>query len=142
MRTQPPIEAEESQVGMQCSRSAVLHQRLGAAVTDEHARVDLYASLMLGTVYVEPVQILLTEDGPKVEFESVPTTHGPAIVAYSSRTRRRELNREELEGVSFEYLVHALPEGVGVVVDPEHECFLIDGADIQTLRDAAPVTEH
>ena len=142
MRTQPPIEAEESQVGMQCSRSAVLHQRLGAAVNDEHARVDLYASLMLGTVYVAAMQILLTEDGPKVEFESVPTTHGPAVVAYSSRRRRRELNREDLEGVAFEYLVHALPEGVGVVVDPDQECLLIEAEDIQALRDSAPQTAH
>ncbi len=129
-------------MGMQCSRSAVLHQRLGAAVTDDHARVDLYASLMLGTVYVDSMEILLTEDGPKVEFESVSTTHGPAIVAYSSRRRRGELSREQLEGVSFEYLVHALPEGVGVVVDPQHECLLIDGDDIQTLREAGPVMEH
>ena len=117
-------------MGMVCSRSAVLHQRLGAAVTDEQARVDLYASLMLGTVYVDSMQILLTDDGPKVEFESVPTTHGPAIVAYSSRRRRRELNGVRLEGVAFEYLVHALPEGVGVVVDPDHECLLIEADDI------------
>lgn len=129
-------------MGMQCSRSAVLHQRLGAAVTDEHARVDLYASLMLGTVYVESMRILLTEDGPKVEFDSVSTTSGPAIVAFSSRTRRPELDRDDLESVSFEYLVHALPEGVGVVVDPEHECLLIDAEDIQTLRDAAPLMAH
>ena len=142
MRTQPPIEAEESQVGMQCSRSSVVHQRLGAAVTDEQARVDLYASLMLGTVYVGSMQVLLTEDGPKVEFESVPTTHGPAIVAYSSRTRRRRRSEEELESVSFEYLVHALPEGVGVVVDPDHECLLIEPGDVQTLRESAPLMAH
>ena len=142
MRTQPPIEAEESQVGMVCSRSAVLHQRLGAAVTDERARVDLYASLMLGTVYVASMQILLTDDGPKVEFESVPTTHGPAVVAYSSRKRRREVSRDDLDSVAFEYLVHALPEGVGVVVDPDHECLLIEAEDIQTLRDAAPLQAH
>lgn len=129
-------------MGMQCSRSAVLRQRLGAAVTDEQARVDLYASLMLGTVYVESMQILLTDDGPKVEFESVSTTHGPAVVAYSSRKRRRELKREDLDGVAFEYLVHALPEGVGVVVDPDHECLLIDAEDIQTLRDAVPPVTH
>lgn len=129
-------------MGMQCSRSAVLHMRLGAAVTDEHARVDLYASLMLGTVYVESIRILLTEDGPKVEFDSVSTTSGPAIVAYSSRTRRPELNRNDLEAVSFEYLVHALPEGVGVVVDPKHECLLIDAEDVQALRDSAPLTAH
>lgn len=142
MRTQPPIEAEESQVGMVCSRSAVLHQRLGAAVTDEQARVDLYASLMLGTVYVDSMQILLTDGGPKVEFESVPTTHGPAVVAYSSRRRRRDLNRAGLEAVAFEYLVHALPEGVGVVIDPDHECLLIESEDVQALRDAGSWTAH
>ncbi|MBV1860076.1 MAG: hypothetical protein KUG77_16810 [Nannocystaceae bacterium] len=142
MRTQPPIEAEESQVGMQCSRSAVLHQCLGAAVSDEQARVDLYASLMAGAVYVEAPQILLTQDGPKVEFETVPTTHGPAVVAFSSRRRRRELNREALDAVAFEYLVHALPEGVGVVVDPEHECLLIEAQDIVALRGTAPRLAH
>jgi hypothetical protein len=141
MRTTPPIEAEESQVGMQCSRSAVLHRRLGAAVYDEHARVDLYASLLLGSVYVESMQILLTDDGPKVEFEAVSTNRGPAVVAYSSRSRRPS-DAEPLEAIAFEYLVHALPEDISIVVDPDHECLLIDAEDLQALRDAAPISAH
>ncbi len=140
MRTQPPIEAEESQVGMPCSRSAVLHRRLGAAVYDEQARVDLYASLMLGKVYVEGIQILLTDDGPQVEFRAVPTSSGPAVVAYSSRSRCSDA--ADLEAVAFEYLVHALPRGVGVVVDPDHECFLIEHEDVDMLRSVDPLLAH
>ena len=142
MRTQPPIEAEESQVGMQCSRSAVLHQRLGAAVNDDHARLDLYASLMLGTVYVEGMRILLTDDGPQVEFEAVPTSSGPAVVAYSSRSRCPELDVGDLEAIAFEYLVHALPDAVGVVIDPNHECLLVEGEDVRALRESAPLLAH
>lgn len=140
MRTQPPIEAEESQVGMPCSRSAVLHHRLGAAVHDEQARVDLYASLMLGKVYVEGIQILLTDDGPQVEFPAVPTSSGPAVVAYSSRSRCSDAT--DLEAVAFEYLVHALPPGVGVVLDPDHECLLIEHEDVDMLRSVDPLLPH
>ena len=139
MRTQPPIEAEESQVGMQCSRSSVLHHRLGAAVNDDHARLDLYASLMVGTVYVESMRILLTDDGPRVEFEAVSTNRGPAVVAFSSRSRVRDSG---VEPIAFEYLVHALPDGVGVVLDPDHECLLVEPEDVRTLRDANPLLAH
>ncbi len=139
MRTQPPIEAEESQVGMPCSRSAVLHQRLGAAVADEQARVDLYASLMLGTVYVDGMRILLADDGPQVEFDAVPTKQGPAVVAYSSRSRYREFGEQDPESIAFEYLVHALPPGIGIVVDPNHECLLIEASDVRMLRDSTPL---
>lgn len=142
MRTTPPIEAEESQVGMQCSRSAVLHQRLGAAISDEQARVDLYASLMLGSVYVESLRILLTDDGPQVEFDTVTTNRGPAVVAYSSRSRRREPDSRDMESIAFEYLVHALPDGVGVVLDPSHECLLIEPEDVRALRESAPLMAH
>ena len=142
MRIQPPIEAEESQVGMHCSRSSVLHQRLGAAVHDDRARLDLYASLMLGTVYVEGMRILLTDDGPQVEFGVVPTRSGPAVVAYSSRSRYRELDLGDLESIAFEYLVHALPDGVGVVLDPSHECLLVEAEDVRVLRASAPLLAH
>ena len=142
MRTQPPIEAEESQVGMLCSRSAVLHQRLSAAVDDDLARLDLYASLMLGTVHVEGMRILLTDDGPQVEFTAVPTRSGHAVVAYSSRSRRPERDVADLEVIAFEYLVHALPDGVGVVLDPNHECLLVEAEDVRALRESAPLLAH
>ncbi len=141
MRTQPPIEAEESQVGMPCSRSAVLRQRLCAAVSDDQARADLYASLMIGSVYVEGQQILLTDDGPVVEFDTVSTMHGPAVVAYSSRSRRRELD-PNIDSIAFAYLVHALPEGVGIVLDPNDECLLVEGQDVHALRGASPIHAH
>lgn len=140
MRTQPPIEAEESQVGMPCSRSAVLHHRLGAAAQDAHARVDLYASLMLGKVYVEGIQILLTDDGPQVEFPAVPTLSGPAVAAYSSRSRCPDA--KELDAVAFEYLVHALPPGVGIVIDPDHERLLVEHEDVEMLRSVEPLRAH
>ena len=127
---------------MHCSRSAVLHQRLGAAVTDDHARLDLYASLMLGTVHVEGMRILLTDDGPQVEFGAVPTSSGPAVVAYSSRSRCPEVDLGDLEAIAFEYLVHALPEGIGVVLDPNHECLLVEAQDVRALRESAPLLAH
>lgn len=142
MRTQPPIDAGESQVGMPCSRSAVLHQHLIAAASDERARLDLYASLLMGSVYVESMEILLGEQGPEVEFSTTATKYGPAVIAYSSRTRHRGAHRSDLESTAFAYLLHALPEGVGIVLDPNHECYLIEPEEVRMLRQCAPIQTH
>ncbi len=143
MTTQPPIDASESQVGLPCSRSAVVHRHLGAAVADETARLDLYTALILGRVYLPQLQVLLDDDGPHVEFQTQSTRSGPAVTVFSSRSRvGSDVEPSAVESMPFGYLLHALPDGVGVVIDPDHEGYVIEPEEIEMLRQASPMRQH
>lgn len=138
MRTQPPIEAEESHVGL--LRPRVLHEHLRTAAVDRRARADLYTSLLVGNVYAASVSIMLDVVGPGLEFDTTPTSHGPAVRVYTTRARIDA--QTDVEPLPFAFLLHALPKGVAIVIDAEHEHFVIDAYEVSMLRDCATLDWH
>lgn len=142
MRTHPPIEAGESQVGLQWSLAAVVQQKLSVAALDEGSRGELYLSLLESQVYVEGLEILLCEDGPQLELRCRMTDAGPLARVFSSRSRAGMDGRTEVERTAFVHLLHLLPEGAGLTLDAHNESLVISAEHAAELRALAPLQHH
>ena len=142
MRTHPPIEAGESQVGLQWSVAAEVQERLSAAAYDARHRAELYVSLLESQVYVQGLEILLCEDGPRLELQCRITDAGPLARVFSSRSRAGMDGRTEVERTAFVHLLHLLPEGAGLTLDAHNEGLVISAQDVAELRELAPLQHH
>jgi hypothetical protein len=111
---------------------AVVQRHLAAAAADRRREPDLYGALLTGKVYAKDLDVILGVDGPCVEFAPRPTACGPALALFTSRDRLGSTSRSD--GLPFQFLLDLLPDGVGLLIDPDHEAFVVCPADVAMLK--------
>lgn len=122
-----------SALGLLLTPTGTVQRHLAAAARDPESLPTLYGALLTGKIYAKDFEVILGVDGPSVDFRSRATTCGPALVVFTSRDRFEHGTRHA-EAMPFVYLLELLPDGVGLLVDPEHEAFVASPDDVAMLK--------
>jgi hypothetical protein len=122
-----------SALGLLLTPTSTVQRWLADAKRDRESVPAFYGALLTGKVYAKDFDIILGVHGPHVEFVPRSTARGPALVLFTSRDRF-EPGMMRGEALPFAYLLELLPEGVGLLLDPDHEALVVTADDVAMLR--------
>lgn len=114
-------------------------RHLDRAHVDRRHKPELFGALLSGKVYVLDFDIVLTEDGPELEFPVQPGRFGRFVTLYSGRNRLpASRDPMEAEAMPFVTVLRWLPHGVSICVDPDYLDYVISPSETEVLRRIMP----
>ena len=135
MNNPPAADSSASALRSLFTPSTTVQYHLADAAYDRRNKPALYGALLTGKVYTRDFEVILGVDGPLVEFLPTKTEWGDSLVLFTSRDRfQPDMSAMDGDAMPFVYVLELLPQGIGLLLDPDHEGFFISPEDIEMLR--------